>query len=342
MTRVLMTADAVGGVWPYALELADAMTGVEVHLAVMGPAPSAEQRRAAERAAIASLTCGGFALEWMPRPWADVDAAGAWLLDLAERLGPDIVHVNGYAHAALGWPVPVVVVAHSDVLSWWRAVHGEPAPPQWRTYRDRVTAGLTAADVVVAPTRAVLGDLAREYGVVDGVVVPNGRRADWVRPVAKEPLVLGAGRAWDEAKNLGTLARIALPEPWRLAVAGDGEAPRFLGSMPFERLARWLLRAAIFAAPARYEPFGLAVLEAALAGCALVLGDVASLREVWGDAAVYVPDEPSLAAALRELAGRPDRVADLARRARCRAERYTPRRMASGYLDVYRRVAVPV
>ncbi len=31
--------------------------------------------------------------------------------------------------------------------------------------------------------------------------------------------------------------------------------------------------------PARYEPFGLSVLEAALSGCALVLGDIPSLRE---------------------------------------------------------------
>ena len=52
----------------------------------------------------------------------------------------------------------------------------------------------------------------------------------------------------------------------------------------------WLRRATIFALPARYEPFGLSALEAGLAGCALVLGDI-PMREVWHDAAMFVPPE---------------------------------------------------
>ena len=44
-----MTADCVGGVWTYALDLADALAphGVEVQLATMGRLPDAEQRRQA-------------------------------------------------------------------------------------------------------------------------------------------------------------------------------------------------------------------------------------------------------------------------------------------------------
>jgi glycosyltransferase involved in cell wall biosynthesis len=52
-----------------------------------------------------------------------------------------------------------------------------------------------------------------------------------------------------------------------------------------------LARASIYVHPARYEPFGLAILDAALAGCALVLGDIPSLRELWHDAAIFVPTE---------------------------------------------------
>jgi glycosyltransferase involved in cell wall biosynthesis len=89
--------------------------------------------------------------------------------------------------------------------------------------------------------------------------------------------------------------------------------------------------------PARYEPFGLSALEAGLAGCALVLGDVATLREVWGDAALFVaPDDAGqLAAALRTLAADDAYRADLGARARARALTYTPERMAAGYLDAY-------
>ncbi len=72
-------------------------------------------------------------------------------------------------------------------------------------------------------------------------------------------------------------------------------------------MAGWLGRASIFALPARYEPFGLLPLEAALSGCALVLGDIPSLREVWGDAAWFVPpdDRDALTAAIGSLIASP-------------------------------------
>jgi glycosyltransferase involved in cell wall biosynthesis len=98
-----------------------------------------------------------------------------------------------------------------------------------------------------------------------------------------------------------------------------------------------MARAAVYALPARYEPFGLSALEAGLAGCALVLGDVPSLREVWGDAALFVaPDDPrQLADAFRTLAADDEYRAALGNRARARALAYTPERMAAGYLDAY-------
>src|SRR5204863_1804155 len=81
--------------------------------------------------------------------------------------------------------------------------------------------------------------------------------------------------------------------PWSVYVAGEQGSAEFGGCVPLGRLspdamADWYARAAIFALPAYYEPFGLGPLEAALSGCALVLGDIASLREVWGDAALFV------------------------------------------------------
>jgi glycosyltransferase involved in cell wall biosynthesis len=342
-----MTADAVGGVWTYALELADALApmGVEVHLAVLGPEPTPARLAEVAESAVASCEVRPFALEWMPQPWSDVDASGQWLLELAERLRPDVVHLNGYALAVLDWPAPTVVVAHSDVASWWRAVHGGPPPAEWDEYRARVAAGLRAANAVVAPTAAVLADLARDYGVSGGLVVYNGRRSDWVVPVPKEPLALAAGRAWDEAKNLAALDRIAPSLQWPVAIAGEGPAAgRYIGPLAFDELKRWLLRAAVFVAPALYEPFGLAILEAAHAGCALVLADRPSLREVWDDAAVYVPprDDAALRSALNHLIDDPRRLGELAARARRRAGCYTPDRTARGYVDVYSHLAAAV
>ena len=61
---------------------------------------------------------------------------------------------------------------------------------------------------------------------------------------------------------------------------------------------------------------------------------------MWGDAALFVPpdDDEELAAALRLLALDDALRDELARRARRRAWRYTPRHMAWRYLEVYERV----
>ena len=102
-------------------------------------------------------------------------------------------------------------------------------------------------------------------------------------------------------------------------------------------MRRHLAESAVYALPARYEPFGLSALEAGLCGCALVLGDIPSLREVWGDAATYVdPDDaPALARTLNTLADDERTRADLGRRARVRALEYSPTRLAAGYLAAY-------
>ena len=329
-----MTADTVGGVWTYCVELAHALDA-QVHLATMGRPLSPAQR--AEAGVFASVHESGFPLEWQEDPWEGVDEAGRWLLSLEQQVAPDVVHLNGYAHADLDWQAPTLVVAHSDVISWWRAVHGTDAPADWDTYRRRVGEGLRAACGVVAPTAAVAADLRGSYGFGGAVVVPNCRRPSVVPPAEKEPLVLAAGRVWDAAKGIDALCRVAPSVGVRVAVAGEGEAPgvEALGPLPFPELAALMARAAVFAAPARYEPFGLGILEAGLAGCALVLGDIASLREVWGDAAVYVQDDASLAAALVNALDDPSR-GDAARE---RALTYSPERTAAGYRAQYAAVA---
>ena len=341
--KVLMTADAVGGVWTYALELADALEphGVEVAIATMGPPPSPAQRADAGRTAATSLHVSSYALEWMDDPWHDVDDAGFWLLDLANELQPDVVHLNGFAHARLAWRAPVVVVGHSCVLSWWYAVRRAPPPPHLHDYATVIGSGARAADMLVAPTHALLAEFERLYEPqCERLVIPNGRRA--IDRRAKDPFVLAAGRAWDEAKNLGTLDIAAEGIDWPVLIAGEGGGNEFLHARPLGNLDRatvdgLLGRASIFAAPARYEPFGLAALEAATAACALVLGDIPSLREVWDDAAWFVdPDDPdALGHALATLTCSASRRNDLAERARQRARRYTPERMATRYVDAY-------
>jgi glycosyltransferase involved in cell wall biosynthesis len=353
-TRVLMTTDTVGGVWRYSLELARGLAGggTEVVLAIMGPPASPEQLGEAAAIDGVVLVEGSFDLEWMPGADEDVARAGAWLLELEAAYSPDLVHLNGYAHAALPWRTPVVAVAHSCVLSWWQAVHGEDAPREWDGYRERTAAGLRAADLVVVPTRAFLRSIEALYGPQPRArVIWNGRDASNVEAIEKQPLIFAAGRIWDQAKNIKALTGVAKDLPWPVCVAGPG-APersecraaarnvRWLGPLAPAAMNLWYAQASIFVAPSRYEPFGLAALEAGLAGCALVLGDVPTLRELWTGVAVFVaPDHPEqLRQALESLIENDERRATLGALAKERAATFSAARMTAAYRTAYAEV----
>jgi glycogen synthase len=348
--RVLLTSDAVGGVWTYALTLTGALRthGVEVVLAVLGPQPNARQRADARRCGVSELHGHPGRLEWMADPWDDVDAAGEWLVNVADSTRADIVHLNGYAHAALEWSAPVIVAAHSCVASWWRAVHGREAPAEWAEYRRRVRAGLNAADVVVFPTRALLDAMEAEHGVVRAArVIHNGTPVVPCTDEITEPLVLAAGRFWDEGKNLRVLRLVAPRLDWPVYVAGDcgpdgssiqADGLVALGHLERDDLRGWQQRAAIAVHPARYEPFGYGALEAAQAGCALVLSDIASLRELWDGAASFASaDDPeAIAAAVNRLIADPAALAVMRARATRRARAFSAGAMASAFANVYR------
>lgn len=353
--RILMTADSVGGVLSYAEDLCRglARAGVEVLLAVMGGRLDADQRARLARIDGLTIEDSDYALEWMESPWSEVTEAGAWLLELAQRFDPDLVHLNGYAHASLPWRRPVVVVGHSCVGSWFEAVHKAPLPFRYARYHQEVRRGLAAADAVVAPSRYMADALDRHYGPVDGLhVIPNGI---WLGdygaepcssgpPIAREPFVLAAGRLWDEAKNVRLLAEVAAALPWPVKVAGESlettlpEGVEALGRLSRGELADVMRRASIFVHVARYEPFGLAPLEAAASGCALVLSDIPTLRTLWAGCAdlVQVADGRALGDVLTSLIDGPVRRAAMAERARGRARAYDARTMTDAYLALYR------
>jgi glycogen synthase len=357
--KILMTTDTVGGVWTYALELCRALleSGTRVVLVTMGPPARAEQREQVAALPNVRLEESNFLLEWMSEPWDDLQKAGEWLLKLEAKHRPDIIHLNGYVHAALGWRAPVIVVAHSCVYSWWHAVKGAPPPPEWRKYHRAVSAGLHAADLVVAPSDAMAGAIARHYPLRHRPqTIPNGRAPENFHPCAKkEPMILSAGRLWDEAKNIASLAEIAPQLPWPVTVVGEQASPLqshpaalpnliTLGRRPAGEVADLMARAAIYALPARYEPFGLSALEAALSGCALVLGRIESLTSIWGDAALFVdPEDPAqLRDTLQRLIQYPSQRRALARKATARAQTFTTRRMAERYLAAYQSLLAPL
>lgn len=342
-----MTADTVGGVWTYAKDLAGALRdhGVTFELATMGEPLSFDQREELASLDNVRLHESCFQLEWMEEPWEGVDRAGEWLRLIETKTSPDLIHLNGYSHAAMKFEAPVVVAAHSCVSTWWTAVKGEAPPEEWSYYRRRVSKGLKSTDLIVAPTQALLTAMERHYELPPSrLVIYNG--ADPLRfySAPKKSFVFSAGRLWDEAKNMRRLLEAARDIRWPLHLAGNGcqdldsmDRVKPLGRLSSRRMKEVLSEASIYVHPALYEPFGLAPLEAALSGCALVLSDIPTLREVWGDAAVWCDpfSERSIADAVNELIASPPLREEYAKRARERALDYSLERFGRAYLELY-------
>jgi glycosyltransferase involved in cell wall biosynthesis len=250
--RVLLVADAVGGVWDHSLLLARGLirlAGARVLLLAAGPAPDAT--RSAAAGAVPGLEWRALAgqLEWMDggRDWL-----GVWRREvaaLASGWGADVVHVNQLGLAGVaGEPLlstmprrPALVLGvHSDVVTWWRWVKGggqQGAPlPEYLTWqRELAHQALRCADRVVCPSAFLARELATTYRLSAlPVVIHNAVDAlpgAETSPAALPPRGEGdrrgraavAGRVWDEAKNLalvaGALGRCRTP--WEVEVAGE-------------------------------------------------------------------------------------------------------------------------
>jgi glycosyltransferase involved in cell wall biosynthesis len=246
-------------------------------------------------------------------------------------------------------------------VSWWIAVHGrEPRETRWlRWYRNTVSRGLAEATAVVAPSNWMRESLRFCYGEPRrDLVIHNGRNRIYFNPyVSKDDSVLSVGRLWDPGKQVSLLTQHAHPlsvcivgadnptyaprTPIRADVklATDQVCVALKGPQTEAQLRNLYSRAAIYAATSRYEPFGMAALEAALSRCAIVANVIPSFREIWGDSAIYfrANDAESLADRLRVLSADRDLCRAHANMGYQRArERFTAKRMLDDYLQLYR------
>jgi len=118
-------------------------------------------------------------------------------------------------------------------------------------------------------------------------------------------------------------------------------AVRFLGFVPFETLRCFYEYAAAFVFPSRHEGFGLPPLEAMACGTPVVTSNVSSLPEVVGDAAVLVNPENvfDIARGIREVLLDEGLRAELVRRGREQAARFSWERTARQMLEIYQEAA---
>jgi glycosyltransferase involved in cell wall biosynthesis len=357
--RLFMTTDAVGGVWTYAVDLARNLADREVRttLAVLGPPPTVSQAAHARVVPGLELLTTGLPLDWASDDRRAVRDAGERLAELADSRRADVVQVNsGPLAAHADFDAPLVVACHSCVATWWDAVRRGPLPADfgWRT--ELAARAYERADALIAPSVAFGKATAARYDLRRApVTVKNGRRPLVRAPRAEttDAFVFTAGRLWDEGKNLAALDRAAPRLHAPVVAAGPVEAPHG-GRIRFEHLgapgalgpvqmAQLLAERPVFVSTALYEPFGLSVLEAAQAGCPLVLSDIPTFRELWAGAADFVDpaDEAALASSINRLLADADLRQARGAAARRRARLYTAEAMAQATLGVYRAVTSP-
>ena len=348
--KVLLTADNIGGVWTFAIEMARGLKqlDVDVVLAVIGEPLTAIQKQDLEGISFHHFLARQ---EWMENPWEDVYSAGQWLFWLKQRENPDVIHLSSYTLACVDWQIPVTLTIHSCVLSWWEAVKNETAPSSWDTYRGHVKAGIQSADFVTAPSNYMMQVAEKHYGPFRSQkVIYNSRDNSpfWIDN--KEKIVFSMGRLWDEAKNIRLLIKAAEEIKYPVFIAGEIDKKAmasvpvnisFLGHLTQQEVATWLSKAWIYALPAKYEPFGYSFLEAAYSGCALVGGDISSLHEIWDDAMIYTPtDNPGqLAKIINGMLDNQWQLNHLSIKAHKRSlERYNQNRMALEYFSLYKKI----
>jgi len=290
----------------------------------------------------------------------DLDPALALRLrrTLAE-LRPDVVHthlVHADVYGALG-----------SLRAPWRLVATKHNDDRFRSGPFRfVERALTRrAERVIAITHALERFCVERVGLpatkVDVVHyglddVPAWRSDDAPPPEGR--FVLAVGRLVEQ-KGIDVAIR-ALPRipDVRLAVLGEGPervrletlareldvAERVLLPGRIGDVAAWLRAAKVVLHPVRWEGFGLAVLEAMLAGRAVVASAVSAVPElvVHGETGLLVPpDDPAaLAAAANELLEAPERAAAMgaAGRRRARAD-FSVARMVDATLALYGRAS---
>lgn len=350
--KVLMTADAVGGVWQYSVDLAKGLAeqGVSTILAVTGPAPSAAQKKTVSLLPHVTLVNTGLPLDWMANSQAAVKRAGHALVELADRYSVDLVHLNSPGLAAdVRFKQPVVAVAHSCVATWWDAVKEDDLCETFRWRSDVTGRGLAAADIVIAPSAAFGKATQEAHGLkVRPVTVHNGRSPLHLPKLAQHDCAFTAGRLWDKGKNVATLdsatAKLSVP----LYAAGPVRGPNgdaielehatSVGNLDEKQIGRWLAARPVFVSAALYEPFGLAALEAAAAGCPLVLSDIPTFRELWHGVAAFVDptDADAFSETISLIIGDDFAREEMGKAARARAAQFTVEAMAGKMAAIYR------
>jgi len=254
----------------------------------------------------------------------------------------DVVHIHEPLVPLVGWAalsldVPTVATFHSDAPDWVGGVYRWAPWLGKRLRRARITAvSRTAARVI-----------PENWG--DPEIVPNAIDvASYDLPatrIVNQVAFLGRD---EPRKGLEVLleawpaVRASAPDA-ELVVMGArrGEVPagtRFTGPISGPEKRRLLASSQVYVAPnLGGESFGIVVLEAMAAGCAVVASDIPGFVDIAAGTVEHVPagDAGSLASAIAGLLNDDARARSLGEMARGRARMFDWSLVAGRYRDIY-------
>ena len=343
--KLLICTENTEDKFTFTLDLAQNLLdyGVEIILAVFGLTLSERQKKELEPY---DYYWAEYKMEWMSNPWKHVNLTGKWLRKIEAQTKPDIIHLNSYSLGALPWEIPVLLTAHSCLISQWMTLSAEPVPWHLSRYRQMVQRGLRNADAVIAPSNSMLNTIEKIYGPLkNSRVIWHGKNLHSYHTDVKEKYIFSTGEIWDEARNIKLLLDAARKIDYPIYISGKNDkitkknVPEnvfFTGFLDVSKRADWLANAFIFLLPSRYEPFGYPFLEAAFSKCTLIGGDIESLREIWQDAMSYVKNTGNVVEKVNELMENPELMYLNGQKAYEHArENYTLNKMVKHYFQLY-------
>lgn len=340
--------DAPGGVQAHILDLAEVLIGLGHHVEVLGPA-------AAKTGVPDYVTRGGRSVpiryNGSVARLSFGPAVRSRIREFITRGSFDVLHIHepnspSYSMAAL-WLArgPIVATYHASSSGSFilRLVR-----PLLRPALEKVRGGIAVSEMARRWQVEQLGG--------DPVLIPNGVDTARFATARKQPAITPGpveivflGRLDEPRKGLDILLRALelLEREVRVTVIGAGKTRQipgvdFVGRVSDEEKAAILGRADIYVAPnTGGESFGIVLVEAMAAGCAVVASDIEAFAAVMGEAGTLfeMGNPEALADSLRLLIDDPATRARLITAGEQRARRFDWETVAQDVLTVYETVA---
>jgi len=251
------------------------------------------------------------------------------LLRKLERSADHFVTVSECSKRDL---IEIVGIAPDRVTNTYQAVD---IPDEFRNQPE---------DRVASEIEGFAGVGYKEYLLFWGSIEPKknvGRMIEaYLASKVDVPLVIVGAQAWKSENELRLLSRGADGTLHRSGPGGSRKGIVMLPYAPFGVLVSLIrgAKAALF--PSLYEGFGLPALEAMLLDTPVICSNTSSLPEVIGDAALPVDpyDTAALAAAIRQIDADSGLRAELRRRGRLQAQKFTPQAYRDRLKPVYQKL----